>query len=235
MRRGRLDHWNDAKDYGFIKPEMAGVDRVFAHISVFEGTGRPQQGDIVEYVTEFDAKARMRASRVRLVDANKGRSSVAERSLTERKLRESICEPSEPRPFAGAMFSLLFLLFLTGSTLGGFTQLAWALLYCAASLVTFFAYAIDKRAARIGAWRTRESTLHVFELLGGWPGALFAQRYLHHKSRKISYQVVFWFVAALNIAAFAYSFTAEGSELASTAFGEISEEIVLWFRGAGVR
>jgi uncharacterized membrane protein YsdA (DUF1294 family)/cold shock CspA family protein len=226
MRRGRLDHWNDAKGYGFIKPDMAGVDRVFAHISVFEGTGRPQQGDIVEYVTEFDAKACMRASRVRLVETNKSWTSVAEREQAERKLRESIGEPSEPRPFAGAMFAFLFLIVLTGSTLGGFTLRAWALLYYAASLVTFIAYAIDKHAARIGAWRTRESTLHAFELIGGWPGALFAQRYLHHKSRKTSYQVVFWIVTILNIAAFAYSFTAEGSELARQTFGELSEEIM---------
>jgi hypothetical protein len=41
------------------------------------------------------------------------------------------------------------------------------------SLITFVAYALDKRAARLGRPRTPESTLHVPELLGGWPGAFW--------------------------------------------------------------
>lgn len=34
--------------------------------------------------------------------------------------------------------------------------------------------------------------LHALELLGGWPGALLAQQLLRHKTKKTSYQVVFW-------------------------------------------
>ncbi len=42
--------------------------------------------------------------------------------------------------------------------------------------VAFAAYWLDKFAARTGRWRTAERTLHLFGLVGGWPGALVAQR-----------------------------------------------------------
>lgn len=70
--------------------------------------------------------------------------------------------------------------------------------YLLASGVTFGLYAIDKSAARNGQWRLRESTLHTVALLGGWPGALLAQRILHHKSRKLPFQIVFWLTVLLN-------------------------------------
>lgn len=83
----------------------------------------------------------------------------------------------------------------------------WALVptaYLVMSLVTFVAYAIDKRAATRGEWRTPESTLHMLEFLCGWPGAWLAQRWLRHKSVKTSFRVVFFLMVALNLAALAY-------------------------------
>lgn len=49
-------------------------------------------------------------------------------------------------------------------------------------------------------WRTQESTLHMLSLLGGWPGAWWAQVLFHHKTRKTSFQIAFAFCALLNIA-----------------------------------
>lgn len=43
-------------------------------------------------------------------------------------------------------------------------------LYAAASVVAFLAYGHDKSAAVRDAWRVKENTLHLFALLGGWPG-----------------------------------------------------------------
>ena len=83
----------------------------------------------------------------------------------------------------------------------------WALIptvYLVMSLVTFIAYAADKRAAVRGAWCTPESTLHALELLCGWPGAWLAQRFLRHKSVKTSFRIVFFVMVVLNIAALAY-------------------------------
>jgi uncharacterized membrane protein YsdA (DUF1294 family) len=44
-----------------------------------------------------------------------------------------------------------------------------------------------------------EKTLHLCELMGGWLGAFIAQQKLHHKSSKLSYQVVFWAIAIIHI------------------------------------
>jgi uncharacterized membrane protein YsdA (DUF1294 family) len=72
--------------------------------------------------------------------------------------------------------------------------------YLAANALAFAAYGIDKAAAIGGVRRIPESVLHLLGFVGGWPGALVARRVFHHKSRKLSFRVTFWIVAALNIA-----------------------------------
>jgi uncharacterized membrane protein YsdA (DUF1294 family) len=71
-------------------------------------------------------------------------------------------------------------------------------LYGVMSVVTFIAYGLDKRAAALGRQRTRERTLHVLDLLGGFPGGFAAQRLLRHKTRKRWFNVVFWFTVAVH-------------------------------------
>jgi uncharacterized membrane protein YsdA (DUF1294 family) len=78
---------------------------------------------------------------------------------------------------------------------------AWVLgLYLVLSAVTYAAYAADKAAARNGRRRTRERTLHLLALAGGWPGALAAQRVYRHKTKKASFRAGFWFTVAVNCA-----------------------------------
>jgi len=78
--------------------------------------------------------------------------------------------------------------------------LRWlTLLYLIASLITFATYALDKAAARQGGARVPERTLHLLELAGGWPGALLGQQLLRHKTRKVSYQLVFWLMVGANV------------------------------------
>jgi uncharacterized membrane protein YsdA (DUF1294 family) len=76
--------------------------------------------------------------------------------------------------------------------------------YLVASIAAFAVYRVDKSAARDGSWRTPESTLHILSLLGGWPGAMIAQKVLRHKSRKASFQLVFWTTVAFNCAVLAW-------------------------------
>lgn len=73
-------------------------------------------------------------------------------------------------------------------------------IYAGLSLLTFVLFAWDKSCARRGARRVSERTLHLFELCGGWPGALAGQRWLRHKSEKRSYRVVLWLIVALHLA-----------------------------------
>jgi uncharacterized membrane protein YsdA (DUF1294 family) len=76
--------------------------------------------------------------------------------------------------------------------------------YVLASCFSFVAYVLDKFAAQAGRRRTRENTLHLLDLVGGWPGGLAAQQILRHKTRKGSFQVVFWLTVCANLAALAW-------------------------------
>ena len=80
----------------------------------------------------------------------------------------------------------------TGPDLAPWIGGGWLLV----SLATFGAYAWDKNRARAAEWRTPEATLHLWELIGGWPGAYLAQRLIRHKSSKTSYLAVYWFIVA---------------------------------------
>jgi len=64
------------------------------------------------------------------------------------------------------------------------------------SLITYAAYWHDKRRAQTGGWRIPENTLHLLELLGGWPVAFLAQQVLHHKRAKQSYRILYWLIVA---------------------------------------
>jgi len=72
--------------------------------------------------------------------------------------------------------------------------------YLLASTVCFIAYALDKSAARAGARRTPERTLLLLGLAGGWPGAVLAQQWLRHKTRKQPFQGRFWLSVAAHTA-----------------------------------
>ena len=63
--------------------------------------------------------------------------------------------------------------------------------YALLSLVAFAAYAADKAQAATRRQRVSEQALHLVSLLGGWPGALVAQRHFRHKTRKARFQVLF--------------------------------------------
>jgi uncharacterized membrane protein YsdA (DUF1294 family) len=68
------------------------------------------------------------------------------------------------------------------------------------SVVAFVVYRLDKSAAIQGKRRVPESTLHLLSLVGGWPGALVAQRLFRHKTTKKPFRVVFWLTVAANSA-----------------------------------
>jgi uncharacterized membrane protein YsdA (DUF1294 family) len=75
-----------------------------------------------------------------------------------------------------------------------------ALVYGLMSLICFIAYYRDKQFAIRGMQRTPEARLHLYELLGGWPGGLLAQRLFRHKNRKFAYQLKFWLIVLVHLA-----------------------------------
>ena len=193
--QGRITHWNTDKGYGFITPGT-GAKQVFVHISAFRNRGEsPAINQLVEFALSTDKQGRPCAVRV---------TRAGERLPGEIKRNDRYFY------IAGAG---LFLLLVAASVAVGRLPPEILLLYLGASLVTFFMYFWDKSAARTGAWRTQESTLHLLSLLGGWPGALIAQQTLRHKSRKASFRAVFWLTVLVNCGLFIWLFTPSGSEL----------------------
>jgi uncharacterized membrane protein YsdA (DUF1294 family) len=73
-------------------------------------------------------------------------------------------------------------------------------------------YAVDKSAARKGARRIPEKSLHLLSLAGGWPGALVAQQKLRHKSSKQAFRSVFWVTVLVNCGAFMWLLSPTASD-----------------------
>lgn len=185
-RRGTITKWDDEKGFGFIAPNDR-TDDVFLHRrGLPAGARRPKVGDVVHYELGFDTQRRRQAWKVTVGN-----------------------------PFGGmrVLWSLLVpSLALGAAGLAARARLIpmWvAILYLSASAVTVTAYALDKFRAQQGHWRISEGTLHLFELAGGWPGALAAQRILRHKTRKLSFQVVFWTIVFAHLAFWSW-FAANG-------------------------
>ncbi|HBB99470.1 DUF1294 domain-containing protein [Stutzerimonas kunmingensis] len=214
-QRGTLKSWNDQKGFGFIRPEQGGED-VFAHISAVHGERRPLVGDRVLYVSGRDPLGRLRAEHLRLdAPLTLDQPAIRQRPGSQRKPAEQQARPRATARAAGkparqlvagniqqlplklVLFGLLCLLPLAGSLLrlGAVLPLA---IYAVASLLTFVLYWRDKHSALKDRWRTPETTLHFFELVGGWPGALVAQQVFRHKTRKLSYQLAFWLIVVLH-------------------------------------
>ncbi len=68
------------------------------------------------------------------------------------------------------------------------------------SLISFLLNGYDKFQARREKRRIPEKWLHTLELLGGWPGAHFAQQFFRHKTEKKGYRTVYWTIIFLHIA-----------------------------------
>ncbi len=96
----------------------------------------------------------------------------------------------------------LFLVIIGICTVTAKIPAVFLVVYLLVSLFTFVLYAVDKSAARKGAWRIKENTLHLLSLAGGWPGALIAQTVFRHKSKKPSFRIVFLATVLINCTAF---------------------------------
>ena len=197
---GILARWNDDRGFGFIVVE--GKPDVFAHISSFApGAGRPAVGD--EFVF----------SRVVGTDGKEQARDVASTSLVPKPSHRHW--PIAAAIFVGGAFAAALIVVQVLFELPN-----WVLwLYAIASVITFIAYAIDKRAARRNAWRVDEGTLLVLGLLGGWPGALLAQETLRHKTLKKQFRAAFWGTVVINVLIMGTAATPLGPAIADTFFG----------------
>ena len=181
-----MTNWNDDKGFGFATPDQGGL-RVFVHIRSFSyRQRRPRNGDVITYQLAWDKQGRPRAENVLFREQPGGRTD------------------DEPKPHGLLPASLFAVAFVAAvATLAAAGKLHWLvpMAYVVASLLTFCVYALDKSAAMNRRWRTSEDALQMLSLAGGWPGAVVAQRLFHHKSKKVSFQMTFWFIVFLHLAA----------------------------------
>lgn len=193
--QGTITSWKDDQGFGFISPNGGGP-AVFVHITSFSDRGRrPAAEQRVTYALGTNEKGQARAEDVAFVRAGSAR-------------------PASTQAGTGAPLAALgFLLLIALCVFAG--KIPWLVfgLYLGLSGITFIAYALDKSAARNQRQRTRESTLHMFALFGGWPGALVAQQVLRHKSKKEAFRNTFRMTVLLNCGAFAWLLSPFGSDL----------------------
>lgn len=197
-QKGKVTSWNAERGFGSITP-AGGGEPLFVHITAISDRHRaPLEGDIVTYDLALDERKRRRAVNVR-------------RSMPTRSTGEAM---GASRPgCAPLVVTPLFVCFVIAVTLSGRLPPAVMAAYAVISTVTFLVYWFDKAAAQRGQWRTKESSLLILGLAGGWPGAVLAQRVLRHKTRKSSFQVAFWGTVIINSVVLGWLLTDSGSEL----------------------
>ncbi len=85
--------------------------------------------------------------------------------------------------------------------------------------------------------RVPEKILHLCEFAFGFPGAILGQIALHHKSSKKPYQVVFWLIVVVHVAAWTWFFSLpEGTLLwrGGGNFGAVADFFGGTLRSAGL-
>ncbi len=197
--QGKLTNWDDEKGFGFVEPNGGGT-RSFVHIKSFQRRSRrPAEGDLIIYEQIEESRGKFKAVNISLVSDNKRRRVIPKKSGK-----------------AGGVITVVFCVVLIAMTLLDRLPTEILYLYVGASVLSYFAYAHDKSSAQQGRWRTPESHLHLLGLIGGWPGAFYAQNKLRHKSSKKAFRQTFWVTVVINIAMFVWLSGDQGQQFLAT-------------------
>ncbi len=207
--QGKISNWNDDKGFGFVEPNGGG-ERTFVHIKAFNPRSRrPVNGEVIIYEVVRDNNNRYKGENIKFV-------REAKESNNGSKVKNASS--------FGVIFTIIFCFGLLISVLIGKLPVIIGGLYIVMSLIAFIAYAVDKSSAQNGRWRTKESTLHILSLVGGWPGAYFAQTKLRHKSSKAEFKTVFRVTVFLNLGGFFWLYTEKGTSF-------LNNVVVLFLNG----
>lgn len=205
--QGKIADWNDEKGFGFVTPNGGGP-RVFVHIKSFKNRQRrPVGNELVTYELTSDARGRPQGVNIAFVGDHPSSTTA-------------------PGPGVLALsFAFVFLAFVAGAVAAGKLPFLVLVVYLTGSCVTYLAYMFDKAAALQGQWRTPESTLHLFSLAGGWPGAMLAQRALRHKTQKQSFQFAYWATVVLNCAGLSWLLSPTGMRIIKSVVGVAEQSL----------
>jgi uncharacterized membrane protein YsdA (DUF1294 family) len=105
-----------------------------------------------------------------------------------------------PNPYKFYLLFALILSVVTGIALWYFTQIHPLWIYLLTlTLITFLFYGYDKYQAINQNNRIPEAVLHLLALIGGTVGAFIGQLIFRHKTKKLSFRVVFIIIAVMQI------------------------------------
>ncbi len=182
---GTLTEWDDEHGYGFITPDDKGP-KVFLHLSgLVETARRPTVGETFTYMLEKDEKSRAKAA-----------YACQSKKLSRLRL---LPFHHEILRLAAGCWLLGLAIIVTSCVLCKTYYLGIVISFVINSFLTVAFYWEDKYLAQYQCWRIPENRLHIWELLCGWPGALFAQQRFMHKNKKGEYQRKFAYCIVFNL------------------------------------
>lgn len=169
--KGMISGWQTERGFGWVAHEGGSL---FVHIREFEKGFLPKAGDEVTFVKGVDFKGRPCA-------------------------KDVVCPRVSPFPSGKAWLKLAVLLILPMWANLKLPVAPWLLPLgmLPVSVGAWILFRHDKKRALAGRWRNSETELHGLEFLGGWPGAFLAQQKFRHKTKKLSYQAIFWAIVFL--------------------------------------
>lgn len=209
--KGKLISWDEEKAFGFIKPNSGGQD-VFIHKRAFINQARtPKLQNIITFTLSKDKQGRNCAS-----EATFSGEKLKVKNLTVTNKVLSQVKVRTRNNKANKFLIYLAIIFLSTLSFASYLHKIPPLIlygYWGASLITFFAYGIDKVKAQMKWWRISESTLHLLALVGGWPGAAIAQQVFRHKSQKRVFRQAYWFTVITNCCVFGWLISPYGKAI----------------------
>ena len=114
------------------------------------------------------------------------------------------------------LFVLIFYFSLAIAVFLNKIHLLVILYFLVISTVTFIFYKIDKLSAIKGKRRIAENTLHLFSIIGGWSGAIIAQKSLRHKTKKQPFRIIFCITILINLGILVWLFFPEYNSFLQT-------------------
>lgn len=197
---GTITNFNPDKNFGFIRTS-AGKD-IFFHIREFRAGRTPVIGESVLFDLGEDKQGRACAINVQETSfVLKKQSEQAKRNEARQayEMRQEIRAQKQGLLNAVCLFALIYFVLLTVVVLLFDLNQSVLLCYVVMSLISLAAYYKDKQAAQNNDRRTPENTMHLYDVLGGWIGASFAQRLWNHKTTKQEFRVLYYATIAVNI------------------------------------
>ncbi|MDG1995511.1 MAG: cold shock and DUF1294 domain-containing protein [Emcibacteraceae bacterium] len=200
--KGTLTTWNDEKGFGFITPND-GSKQIFIHAKGFYYRNkRPFINQRISYTISQDKN---------------GRNFATEQAFNEAPVFKKKFHNKNLVTF---IFPLSFILSIGFMALIAELPMLVFYYYITLSILTFVVYRVDKMSAKYGQQRTPENTLHFLSLIGGWPGALFAQQKFRHKTKKLSFLIFYWVTVIINCAGLLWLLTPQGIEYLHSFLGK---------------